>query len=80
MEELKQNKQPHADQFQPYFDIPSMPPNLVFDFESFDDEGVHNTPEGILLKSVLQFGVPGNSQGLQLLGRMGWVELAKRHR
>ena len=41
--------------------IPTEHIEKATDFESFDDDGVHNTPEGVLLKSVLQFGVPGNS-------------------
>ena len=49
VEELKQNKQPHPHQFEQYFDSPSLPPNLVFDFDSFDNEGAQNTREGILL-------------------------------
>ena len=56
VKELKQNAYSLVTVFKPYFDIPSLHPNLVFDFESFDNESALNTPEGILLNYALQLG------------------------
>ena len=77
VKELKQNAHPPADKFKPCFDSPSLPSNLVFDFETCDDEGAHITSEGILLNSVLQLGEQGNSQGASALGTHGMGGVGK---
>ena len=48
-----------------------MLPSLVFVFESFDNQGAHNTPEVILLNSTLQLGLQGKSKGASELGTHG---------
>ena len=56
---------------QRHSDIPSLPSNLVFDFESFDDGTRVSTPESIFLNSVLHLGLWGNLQGASALGTHG---------
>ena len=77
VKELKQKAYSLVDTFKPFFDSPSLPRNPVFDFESFDNEGAHNTPEGILLNSVLQLGDQGNSEGTSALGTHGMGGVGK---
>ena len=38
MQRMYQSVHLTTDLFKPHFDIPSLPSNLVFDFESFDDD------------------------------------------
>ena len=64
MPEMEQNVCTPIDVFKRHFDIPSFPSNLVFDFESFDAKNHPNTPEGILLNSVLYPGSRRNLQGV----------------
>ena len=56
MQEMEQNVRTPTDAFMRHFDIPSLPFNLMFDFESFDDDNRANTPKSILLNSVLYPG------------------------
>ena len=56
VKELKQNGlSSAADKSKSYFDSPYLPSNLVFDFESCDEDGSYITPEAILLNSILQY-------------------------
>ena len=77
LEKLEQNALPAADTFKSFFDSPSLPPNLVFDFESCDDSGYYLTPEGTLLDSVLQLAEKKNSKGSSALGTHGMGGVGK---
>ena len=78
VKELKQNAlSSPADTFKPYFDSPYLPSNLVFDFESCDEDGSYFTPEAILLNSVFQLREKGSSQGASALGTHGMGGVGK---
>ena len=77
MHKMEQNVHPPTDVFKRHFDIPSLPSNLVFDFESFDDDNCVSTPESILLNSVLHLGLRGNLQGASALGTHGMGGVGK---
>ena len=64
MDKMEQNERLPTDVFKPHFDIPPLPSNLVFDFESFDDDNRATKPESILLNSLLQIGFRDKSQGV----------------
>ena len=68
---MGQNIHAPTDAFKPYFDIPSLPSNLVFGFDSFDDGNRFSTPESILLNSVLHLESRGSWQGASALGTHG---------
>ena len=68
MQLMERNVHPPTDAFKRHFDIPSLPPNLVFDFNSFDDANRIGTPESILLNSVLHLRSRGSWQGASALG------------
>ena len=68
-QQMEQKIRPPSDEVKRHFDIPSLPSNLVFDLESYDDEKRVSTPESILLNSVLHLGLRGNLQRRQRLVR-----------
>ena len=74
---MEQNMHPPTDVFKRHFDIPSLPSNLVFDFESFDDDNRVSTPESILLHSVLHLKSRGSWQGASALGTHGMGGVGK---
>ena len=74
---MERNVHTPTDAFKRHFDIPSLPSNLVFDFESFDDENRVSTPESILLNSVLHLGLRGSLQGASALGTHGMGGVGK---
>ena len=73
---MEQNVLAPTDVFKRHFDIPSLPSNLVFDFESDDDDNRDITPESILLNSVLLVGVR-ESQGASALSAHGMGGVGK---
>ena len=77
MQIMEQNVHPPTDVFKRHFDIPFLSSNLVFDFESFDDENRVSTPESILLNSVLHPGSRGSWQGASALGTHGMGGVGK---
>ena len=77
LENLDQNALSARDTFKSFFDSPSLPPNLVFDFESCDESGSYLTPEGTLLDSVLQFADKENSEGSSAVGKHGMGGVGK---
>ena len=77
MQKLEQNVHPPTDAFKRHFDTPFLPSNLVFDFESYDDDNRNSTPESILLNSVLHHGVSSNSQGAPTFGTHGMGGVGK---
>ena len=80
MQEMEQNARTPTDAFERHFDTPSLPSNLVFDFESLDANNRHSTPESILLNSVLYPGSRATCRGCQRLVRTGWEVWEKRQR
>ena len=75
IEKMEQNIHLPTDVFKRHFDISPLLSNLVFDFESFDDDNRVSTPESILLNSVLHLKSRGSWQGASALGthKMGGV-------
>ena len=76
-EKMEQNPLYTADTFKSYFDSPYLPPNLVFDFDSCDENGSYVTPEGTLLHAVLHLRENGNSQGASVIGTHGMGGVGK---
>ena len=74
---MEQNVHPPTEAFKRRFDIPSLPSNLVFDFNSFDDENRVSTPESILLNSVLHLKSRGCWQEASALGTHGMGGVGK---
>ena len=68
---MEQNVHDPTDAFKSHFDIPSLPPNLVFDFESFDDDNRVSAPESVLPNSVLHLKSRGSWQEASALGTHG---------
>ena len=77
LEKVDQKTRPRNKAFKLHFDIPSLPSNLMFDFESFDDDNRVSTPKTILLNSVLHIGFWGSWQGASELGTYGIAGLGK---
>ena len=72
VKELKQNAHSSgADKFISYFDRPPLSSNLLFDYESCDEDGSYITPEAILLNSILQNREKGSLHGSAALGTQG---------
>ena len=68
---MEQNVHPPTDAFKPHFDIPSLPSNLDFDFESFDDDSRVSTSESFFLNSLLHLRSRGTWQGASALRTHG---------
>ena len=74
---MEQSVHPPTDAFEPHFDIPSLPSNVVFDFESYDDDSCVTTPESVLLHSVLDLKSQGSWQEASALGTLGMGGVGK---
>ena len=71
LQEMEQKVQLATDAFKRHFDVPSLPSNLVFDFEPFDDDNRVGAVKSIPLNSVLNPRSRGNLQETSALGAHG---------